>query len=99
MSSEDKQPTTYEEAVSLGFAPINDLSAFLMERVGITQESFFIERGRAKGLTNSRLKDCATAPTGSPCFDFCYANGVRILGYCSSTRQCDRFVHGTCEPY
>lgn len=97
MENEPKQPATFEEAVALGFEPIDDISSFLAERVGISSEAFSSERENM--LAHSRQGRCSTAPIGSPCFDFCYSNGVRILGYCGPSRLCDRFVHTSCPPY
>ena len=100
MSEDDHQsnpdaPGSYDEALAAGFEPIDDIDGFLSEN-GLLGE----DANGQKGLRafSGLMHDCATSPIGSPCFDFCYSNGVRILAFCGPTRQCDRFVRGDCDP-
>lgn len=97
MTDSNRPPATFEEAIASGFEPIDDIETFLRERVGTSIDSL---RQKQKRFSMESLRvDCSVAPPGTPCFDFCYSNGVRILGYCGQSRLCDRFVHGACEPY
>lgn len=94
---QNEQPGSYEEALALGFRPIDNIETFLSQSVGIDLEAFRLQRHGETG--GARLRDCSTAPPGTPCFDFCYSNGVRVMAFCGPTRQCDRFVQGTCTPF
>ena len=91
---QSEEPSSYEEALALGFRPIEDIETFLSESVGIDAQTFNLQR--RGGSEGDRHRDCSTAPPGTPCFDFCYSNGVRVMAFCGPTRQCDRFVQGTC---
>jgi hypothetical protein len=93
---QNEQPGSYEEALALGFQPIDDIETFLSESVGIEAKGFRSESLEAAEA--GRIRDCSTVPPGTPCFDFCYSNGVRVMAFCGPTHQCDRFVQGTCTP-
>ncbi len=80
-------PQTYEDALAQGYAPIEDMDAFLADH-GLEAE----EEARLSQFTKGDQVDCETALEGTKCFEWTYSNGTRKACFCTAWKSCGKCV-------
>ena len=82
-------PATVDEALARGWTKVDDLPAFVRDRLGLSIERFHADR---RSFAAGADVDCGTAPAGTLCFHQCYeAQHIGVIGRCGPNRTCDTY--------
>ncbi|WP_230772410.1 hypothetical protein [Sphingomonas sp. Leaf4] len=92
--SDEKMPTTLEEARALGYERIESLETFLRDNLDITVDEFNARHHRfSKSIDNV---DCTRDPENTPCVRSCDPKThIGIFGVCGPNGTCDLY-QGRC---